>query len=251
MNRSKHLFRYPSRILPSAALALTIGSCGGILAPVAQTPLPVAPFLHRPFAGDFPLTNVFDHDLPLSWADTNGEVLAWWGDTIRALDGHMGYDWGLPEGTPLLAAAGGFVTRAGWSEEQYCPPLDRVVANRAVVILHETPEGERFVILYSHLADVHVGVGDLVKPGDVVGLSGTTGCSTGPHLHFQVEYQARWEAPTTPGALGVVAEGGVAVDPYGWSGQGPDPWAELPEGVVSRSLWMAGEAPVGRWDSDS
>lgn len=226
-----------------AALALVTLSCGSVLLPGPPDQLPVAPFLHRPFAGDFPVTSVFDHDLPLSWDDHNGSVLAWWGDTIQALDGHMGYDWVMPEGTPLLAAASGFVTRAGLSPVAYCPPLGRSVANTAVVIIHETPEGERFVVAYSHVSSVNVEVGDIVEPGQVVALSGTTGCSSGPHLHFQVEYEAPWLAPTTAGALPVTAEVGVAVDPYGWAGSGVDPWARHPLGAVSQRLWVDGAAP--------
>jgi murein DD-endopeptidase MepM/ murein hydrolase activator NlpD len=230
--------------LLSVSLALGSLSCGSQMVPEAPKQLPVAPFLHRPFAGDFPSSNVFDHDLPISWADTNGSVLAWWGDTVQALDGHMGYDWGMPEGTPLLAATGGLVTRAGLSPTSYCPPLGESTANQAVVVLHETPEGESFLILYSHASVVKVEVGDWVEPGQMVALSGSTGCSTGPHLHFQVEYLARWEAPTTAGGLPIIGEGGTAVDPYGWAGSGPDPWARHPLGAVSQRLWMAGEAPV-------
>lgn len=225
----------------TAALAGT--GCDKALLPPAAPQLDVRPFLHRPFAGDYAVTSVFDHDLPLSWDDTNGAVLAWWGDTIEALDGHQGYDWPMPDGTPLLAAASGFVTRAGIGSEQYCPPLGRSTRNVAVVILHPTPEGERFVLLYSHLSEVAVEIGDVVAPGDVVGYSGDTGCSTGPHLHFQVEYQGPWDGRTVPGALPVTGEGGVPVDPYGWAGSGADPWALRPFGAVSRSLWVPGAAP--------
>jgi len=233
----------PWRAFIPAALALVMPSCENVLVPEAPEQLSVAPFLHEPFAGQFPVTSVFDHDLPLSWNDNNGSVLAWWGDTIQALDGHMGYDWVMPEGTPLLAAASGFITRAGLSPEAYCPPLGKSVANTSVVILHETAEGERFVVAYSHVSAVNVAVGDIVEPGQVVAFSGNTGCSSGPHLHFQVEYQGRWEAPTAVGGLPVSAEGGVAVDPFGWAGSGVDPWARHPLGAVSRWIWVDGDAP--------
>jgi len=198
----------------------------------------VEPFLLSPFHGAYPVTNVFDHDLPLSWDDRNGRVLAWWGDSIEALDGHMGYDWVMPEGTPLLAAASGIVTRAGLGSEQYCPPLGRSTRNGSVVVLHETPEGEHFAIAYAHISRAEVSAGDAVAAGQVLALSGNTGCSTGPHLHFQVEYQSRAQAPVITGGVGVPAVRGIAVDPFGWAGGGPDPWSENPWGARSSWLWL-------------
>jgi murein DD-endopeptidase MepM/ murein hydrolase activator NlpD len=230
-------------LLGAMDLLLTAPSCGGFYPPEEPEQCAVEPFLHRPFAGEYPVTNVFDHDLPVSWSDHNGVVLAWWGDTVQALDGHMGYDWVMPEGTPLLAAAAGIVTHAGPSSPSYCPPLGRTTTNLVVTILHETPEGERFYVGYSHVSAATVEVGDRVEPGQTLALSGNTGCSTGPHLHFQIEYSAHWEAPTAGGALPVAAEAGVAVDPYGWAGAGTDPWARHAFGAVSQRLWVDGAAP--------
>ena len=173
-------------------------------------------------------------------------MLSWWGEVVDRLDGHQGYDWPMPEGTPLLAAAPGVVTRAGTSEEAYCPPLGRSVGNTRVVILHTTSEGASFYVLYSHLSSTATHVGDVVDRGQVIGYSGDTGCSTGPHLHFQVERVVPASGPTLPGALGVFAERNVVVDPYGWAGNGPDPWARAPWGAESQWLWQDGEAPAVR-----
>ena len=102
-------------------------------------PLSIAPFLRKPFAGDYPITNVFDHDLPIVWADANGHSLTFFGERTVGLDGHQGYDFAMPEGTPLLAAAAGVVTRAGWGSESYCPPLGRTTRNLAVMRLVQEP----------------------------------------------------------------------------------------------------------------
>ncbi len=209
-------------------------------------PVAIAPFLRKPFAGDFPITSVFDHDLPTRWTDANQHALTFWGERTVGLDGHEGYDFSMPEGTPLLAAAAGVVTRAGWSSESYCPPLGRSTRNLRVVIQHDLPAGERFVTAYVHVSEVRARVGDRVAAGQVVALSGNTGCSTGPHLHFQVEYESRTEAPSAIGALGVAAARSVVVDPFGWDADGSDPWAGTPVGSRSWRLWLEGAAPEMR-----
>jgi murein DD-endopeptidase MepM/ murein hydrolase activator NlpD len=231
-------------LLPVAPLTLV--ACSGTFEPDDRAQHTVQPFLARPFEGDFELTNVFDHDLPLLWDDANGVVVAWWGDTIDALDGHEGYDWLMPEGTALRAAAGGIVTRAGLGSQTYCPPLRRRTRGGVVGILHLTPEGESYMIFYSHVSRSDVSVGDIVEAGQQVALSGDTGCSTDPHLHFQVEYRRRDAAPAPPGALSVPAERSVAVDPYGWEGSRPDPWSTSVLGARSQWLWLEGQAPEGR-----
>ncbi len=85
---------------------------------------------------------------------------------------HKGVDWSIPVGTSIVASSGGVVTRAGWgSGYGYC-------------VYIEHPDGK--VTRYGHLSKVLVKVGQNVNQGEKIALSGNTGISTGPHLHFEI-----------------------------------------------------------------
>lgn len=85
---------------------------------------------------------------------------------------HKGIDWAVPTGTAIRATCGGVVTRAGWgSGYGYC-----------VYIKH--PDGKES--RYGHCSKVLVKAGQSVKQGEKIALSGNTGVSTGPHLHFEI-----------------------------------------------------------------
>jgi len=103
-----------------------------------------------------------------------------------------------------------------------------------VGIRHRIPgvEAEGYESLYAHLSQVQVETGQWIKAGAVIGRSGNTGCSTGPHLHFEILRLTQTNSgQPTP------------VDPYGWRGSGTDPWADHPEGARSEVLWRPGQAP--------
>ncbi|MCY4376604.1 MAG: M23 family metallopeptidase [Spirochaetaceae bacterium] len=86
---------------------------------------------------------------------------------------HRGVDIAAPHGTPVQAAADGRVERVASDG----------VLGRYVVIDH----GARsYQTLYAHLSSVHVHVGELVSTGSTIGRVGSTGQSTGPHLHFEL-----------------------------------------------------------------
>lgn len=206
---------------------------------------PRLPFLHKPFVGEFAVSNLFDHNLPLGDGDDNGRFVSVQGQVwiphpqhpCGKSDGHAGYDWEMPVGTPILAAAAGRVSLAREEPEFFCPSLGRRVRGLRVRILHElgsmngkpTP---RFETHYTHLSQITVQEGQEVTPDEVIGLSGNSGCSSGPHLHFEVR---RFD--------GNNSDQPAAVDPYGWLGSGLDPWSIHPLGAESLSLWQVGQAP--------
>ena len=85
---------------------------------------------------------------------------------------HKGVDFAVPIGTAVMASCGGTVTRAGWgSGYGYC-----------VYIQHPDGRSTR----YGHLSKVLVKAGQTVSQGQKIALSGNTGVSTGPHLHFEI-----------------------------------------------------------------
>ena len=84
---------------------------------------------------------------------------------------HSGEDIGAPSGTPILAADGGSVILAGWNGGY----------GNCVMISH----GDGRVTLYGHMSSIAVSYGQAVTQGQVIGYVGSTGLSTGPHLHFE------------------------------------------------------------------
>lgn len=85
---------------------------------------------------------------------------------------HDGLDFSAPRGTPIRAASGGVVTEAGAAGGY----------GKMVEINH----GNGFVTRYAHASRLDVNVGDIVEKGQLIGNVGSTGRSTGPHLHFEV-----------------------------------------------------------------
>lgn len=89
-------------------------------------------------------------------------------------NGHKGIDWGVSLGTPVLAAADGVVIKAGADNTGY---------GNLVVIEHKSLGIRTY---YGHLKNFNTSMGMAVKQYAVIGFSGSTGNSTGPHLHFEV-----------------------------------------------------------------
>jgi murein DD-endopeptidase MepM/ murein hydrolase activator NlpD len=94
---------------------------------------------------------------------------------------HLGLDFRVPAGTPVAAMNGGTVLLAR--------PL--YFEGNFVVIDH----GQGLLTLYLHLSEFKVKEGDVVKRGDIIGLSGGTGRATGPHLHVAVRWQGTYLDP--------------------------------------------------------
>ena len=102
---------------------------------------------------------------------------------MRGFSGvHSGVDLSTPTGTPVHAAQGGTVIFAGWSSWGY---------GYTVVLAHGA-----FTTLYGHLNGVGVGCGQSVGSGQVIASSGSSGNSTGPHLHFEIRYLDVPQDPT-------------------------------------------------------
>ena len=86
--------------------------------------------------------------------------------------GHAGMDIFAPSGTPIYAAKGGTVISAGWNNGGY---------GNLVIVSH----GDGLTTAYAHMSQVIASVGQDVGAGTLLGLEGSTGNSTGPHLHFE------------------------------------------------------------------
>ncbi len=97
-------------------------------------------------------------------------------------DGHLAIDIAAGIGDPIYAADSGVVVYAGWISGGY---------GNMVMIDH----GNGYQTLYAHLSAIRVGCGASVRQGQVIGLAGSTGRSTGPHLHFEVRYMGGFVNP--------------------------------------------------------
>jgi septal ring factor EnvC (AmiA/AmiB activator) len=95
---------------------------------------------------------------------------------------HNGLDFSAPQGTPVYATADGKVTTAGNSGNGY---------GNHVVIAH----GFGYETLYGHMFKIKAKMGQMVKRGQVIGWVGTSGKSTGPHLHYEVHKSGRFLDP--------------------------------------------------------
>lgn len=198
------------------------------LAQAAQRSQRATPFLTRPYAGPHDYTSVFDHCNPDYTQDGlicrfdgavgnrdngvdptfgAGYAITPGGGDYLYYDGHNGWDYNLVN-EPVFAAAPGTVTLAG---------VDDVNPGFGNVVLID--HGNGFVTRYAHLSVIQVAVGQHVNRGAQIAISGNTGNSTGPHLHFGVYLSSSWQP----------------VDPFGWSGQADDPWP-----YDAGDLWLTG-----------
>jgi murein DD-endopeptidase MepM/ murein hydrolase activator NlpD len=96
---------------------------------------------------------------------------------------HKGLDLAAAAGTPIVAAADGRVVSAGWHGGY----------GRQVAIMHSGG----LQTSYGHMSRIVANVGDLVRQGEVIGYVGSTGLSTGPHLHYEVIRNGRAVNPAS------------------------------------------------------
>lgn len=144
--------------------------------PAASEPVTEAP--SQP-ATPSPSTSIKPFLLPVT-----GYVSSPFGPRTNPLTGkserHTGLDLVNAKGTPIKAAAGGIVLRAG-----------SATGYGNVVMITHLIDGKVWTTVYGHLDSVSVKAGQTVMPGDIVGKLGSTGWSTGPHLHFEI-HRGEW-----------------------------------------------------------
>jgi murein DD-endopeptidase MepM/ murein hydrolase activator NlpD len=146
----------------------------GIKPEAQQARAPVAPVARRAAAvpaavGSGAATGSF------SWPTQGAITQGFWAY-------HRALDIANSIGTPIYASDGGFVTYAGWSNVGY---------GYMVLVDH----GNGFRTLYGHLSYYYVDQGQYVSKGQVLGQMGSTGNSTGPHLHFEIRYGGATQNP--------------------------------------------------------
>ena len=123
-----------------------------------------------------------------------GSAFGWRVDPITGQSAlHTGLDFQADTGTPILAAAGGMVVT-----QEYHPAYGNMV---------EIDHGNQLVTRYAHASRTLVKQGDIVRRGQKIAEVGTTGRSTGPHLHFEVLVQGVYQDPQKFLSAGSAAAG--------------------------------------------
>ncbi|OYQ62977.1 metalloendopeptidase [Pseudanabaena sp. SR411] len=123
------------------------------------------------------LNSVSNFTLPVTGAISSG-----FGWRVHPITGqrklHKGVDFAAPTGTPIFAAADGVVTYSGWTDDGY---------GNVVELRHGNGE----LTLYAHTNRVFVSKGQVINKGQAIAEVGSTGRSTGPHLHFEIQPDGR------------------------------------------------------------
>jgi murein DD-endopeptidase MepM/ murein hydrolase activator NlpD len=100
---------------------------------------------------------------------------------------HTGVDIDAEEGTPILAAGSGTIVSADWGLFSGTSGNIHDPYGQAVVVRHDFGyQGQTLYTIYAHMSEIIAVRGQRVETGDVLGLVGSTGATTGPHLHFEV-----------------------------------------------------------------
>lgn len=115
---------------------------------------------------------------------------------------HTGVDFGVPSGSPFYATRDGVIQTREYNIYSinggaWCPvtPSESPI-QKDIWITHDV-NGEKYVSIYSHMSQYLKKTGDTVKAGDLIGYTGGTGCSSGPHVHFEI-----WKGAPNPGIPG-------------------------------------------------
>lgn len=154
-------------ILDTSSLA--IGS--ELVVPGAKVPQPVYVPPVPVYTPQAPLAQVPNLGDGWVWPTTTRIITQYFAWYHNGIDIAVPWGWGMP---PLYATSSGTVTRSGW---------DPWGLGLVVTIDH----GNGYTSTYGHMSRIDVGYGEKVKKGEVIGLMGNTGRSTGPHLHFTIK----------------------------------------------------------------
>ena len=170
--------RQPLRHVAPPPVKITIGPENADVGPVrfavrsevSGTGLAVS-FSSRPPVGSLGGVAVLPAHLPVA-----GSLTSRFGMRYHPIHGgsrfHSGVDLAAPAGSPLTATLGGMVSTAGWAGGY----------GLLVAVTHSGGVETR----YAHLSRLNVTVGQAVEQGDIIGFVGSTGNSTGPHVHYEV-----------------------------------------------------------------
>jgi murein DD-endopeptidase MepM/ murein hydrolase activator NlpD len=123
---------------------------------------------------------------------------------------HTGIDFKAPLGTPIYAAADGIVKRVD-NNDRGVNRFQKYQYGKYILIDHQN----NLTTLYAHLSSAIVKTGEFVKRGQVIGYSGNTGYSIGPHLHFGLYYTPQLTLKSIPPANGLVPVG-LTIDPLNY-----------------------------------
>lgn len=148
---------------------------GGFLTFMLDQPLSVSPLTAYAIGGPRAKSTDIMGPVPKDWPYGTGNfmwpVYGWMSQGYR--EDHRAIDIAATTGTLVTAADRGVVMRAGWNDQGY---------GQFVVIDHNID----YITLYAHLHEIFVEEGEVVAQGQVIGVIGSTGNSTGPHLHFEI-----------------------------------------------------------------
>jgi murein DD-endopeptidase MepM/ murein hydrolase activator NlpD len=150
-------------------------SDGAFLAFMLEQPLSVSPMTAYAIGGPRAKPVTVIGPMPKDWPYGSGNfmwpVYGWMSQGYR--EDHRAIDVAAPLNTLVTSADRGVVIRAGWNNQGY---------GTFVVVDHNID----YITLYAHLSEVFVKEGDVVAQGQVLGTVGSTGNSSGPHLHFEI-----------------------------------------------------------------
>ena len=174
---------------------------------------------------------------------TQGAITSPFGYRVGPYNGaehHDGIDIGAPGGTPVVAVLPGMVTFAGWNGGY----------GNQVTIDH----GGGLSTFYAHLQSINAALGDMVEAGTLIGGVGTTGWSTGNHLHWGASLNGASIDPSgiVSGDISASGQPGGSSGPFGFisaiagfidklSEIGESPWAKIAGGVVTGMLDHVGD----------